>query len=292
MPATSIARPCSLDHHASVAQQLHRGAAPALGHHPARERVAGGAGVVVSQRAVHAERRIEPRELLEHRPLAARVGDDVAGHHHHVRLLLDAERDRHPHRAQVQRRAAGVEVRQVQDREPVQLRRQARNRQHGSSRLQPLRLEQTPCRQRPSRRRQGGQRRTPGAIRHARCRARREDGDGRRRSVPAASRPARHPRSGRFPTRRRHVPAPGTPARPPRLRRRRWRLRSIVAFGAVYRASQQADHSPRPTRAAPRSSAASSDACAVLGGIDSVRAYPAATSRAFTNSGGRPSRSR
>ena len=54
----------------------------------------------------------------------------------------------------------------------------------------------------------------------------------------------------------------------------------------------QAAHSPRPASAASRSRAASSVACAVLGGIDSVRAYPADTSRAFTNRSGRPGRSR
>ena len=57
-------------------------------------------------------------------------------------------------------------------------------------------------------------------------------------------------------------------------------------------AQPQAAHSPRPASAASRSSADSSAAWAVFGGIDSVRAYPADTSGAFTNRSGRPGRSR
>src|SRR5205807_2777491 len=50
----------------------------------------------------------------------------------------------------------------------------------------------------------------------------------------------------------------------------------------------QADQSPAPASAARRSRAASSDACAVLGGIERVRAYPAAIRRALTNRSERP----
>ena len=203
----------------------------------------------------------QPLELLDHLPRCPRMAHDVAGQRHQVGAALDAEVDRLPKCAHVERRRPGVEVAQVQDREAVELGAAGRRRRRRASAHSTHCDSKRPHAAAPaSGRGQGAE--SPGASRHARSRARRAGDPGpcaiRSRSMLRRSSSPEWPLPDAAIGSRRSArnAAAAAAAAAPRTRARIQRMRGFYP---------QTPHRPLPPIAACRSSAANSASWAVLG---------------------------
>ena len=135
-PASSMRLPAQLDDLGGVEQ--HRPVLEPAQLDRARERIARDRVVVVAEHDVRVRQLREQREQLV---LPARTGEQVAGDRDDVRLALrdpvDGARNRAPPRDGI----AEVEVREVRDAQPVELRRQAGQHDLAHAQPHPPRLE-------------------------------------------------------------------------------------------------------------------------------------------------------
>ncbi len=100
--------------------------------------------IVVPEHGVGAMAGAKPREAPAERRLAARMCEEIARRHDHVRIAALGPRDGAPERKRVQPQCAQVEVREVKDPKAVQLRRKAGDLNVELDEVDPLRLEERP----------------------------------------------------------------------------------------------------------------------------------------------------